>query len=166
MCCEIQTLGTAGWSFSDTIRDFIKHGEGVYSNDALIPSCSMNTHTACTAVRQTPEKTLRHIHSEPTAEQNEYGYEYCIALEHEKSIMTRYSLLSMKYYHLSVLISSSLWRWGGFSLCISAWRVCDSLFSFHSCHLLINKTHTEKPWWLIHVVSVCWSEIREHTADT
>lgn len=29
---------------------------------------------------------------------------------------------------------------GSFALCISAWCVCDSLFLFHSCHVLINKT--------------------------
>lgn len=162
MCCENQTLGTAGWRFQrHYTRLYQTRRRNLLCHDALIPSCSTNTHTACTADQQTHENTLTHTHSEPTAEQNEYGYEYCIALEHEKSIMTRYSLLSMKYYHLSVLISSSPWRWGGFSLCISAWRVCDSLFSFHSCHLLINKTHTEKPCWLIHVASG-WSEIREH----
>lgn len=51
--------------------------------------------TACTANVQ-PTHT-------PT-EQNQDGHEYCIALEHEKSIKASCSLLSLKCDHVSVLI--------------------------------------------------------------
>lgn len=71
--------------------------------------------------RKTTPKT--HIHSEPTAEQNQCGYEYCIALEHEKPIKATCSLLSMECDHVSVLISNpppTVKLGGGGALCVSA----------------------------------------------
>lgn len=70
---------------------------------------------------QTRKNTPKtHIHSQPTAEQNQCGYEYCIALEHEKPIKATCSLLSMECDHVSVLISNPPTVKLGGALCVSA----------------------------------------------
>lgn len=82
--------------------------------------------------RKTTPKT--HIHSEPTAEQNQGGYEYCIALEHEKPIKATCSLLSMECDHVSVLISNPpAVKLGGGGLSVYQPDVFVTVFPFMSC---------------------------------
>lgn len=83
--------------------------------NALVGGCTTNTHTATRSLTLNPRLN---------------GYEYCIALEHEKSIMTTYSSIFL------VFISASCKDGMFCSLYISL--MCLWLFSFHSCHVLIN----------------------------
>lgn len=109
MCCMNQTFRTAGRRFQQFTIMMLSFQAELQKHTQLLLQ-----------TRKTTPKT--HIHSEPTAEQNQCGYEYCIALEHEKPIKATCSLLSMECDHVSVLISNppAVKLGGGGALCVSA----------------------------------------------
>lgn len=148
---RIRPSGQQDGGFSNTIQDFIKHGEGIHYIMMLSFQGVLQIHTQL--VRQTDKHTPKHTFTlNQLLNKTSTVMNIVLHLNMKNPLWQDilywvWSTTSLCFnFHLPVKV-------GRFALCISAWCVCDSLFSFHSCHVLINKIHTQNTvdWFLFYL---------------